>query len=286
MCWPAMPSGFSERKKYMSKINRAIHEIHDLDRLSEEKGWLQEIHPLPKVLVTLFYMILVVSFDKYDIAGLAGMCLYPVCMMILGDFSAKRAFRQLKGIFLLVCIVGIANPILDRQLFAYVGSIPVTCGMISMLTLMMKGTFAVTASYLLAATTSMENICYALQKLHMPKIMVTLFLLIYRYIILMLKETERMTQAYTLRAPGHKGIHYKAWGTLAGQMLLRTMDRAEAVYESMMLRGFQGEFYLKSKSRSRRKSAGLGFVLCWCILLLGLRIVPVFLVAGRIFIKG
>lgn len=279
-----MPSGFSERKKYMSKINRVIHEMHDLDRLSERKGWLQEMHPLPKVFVTLFYMILVVSFDKYDIAGLAGMCLYPVCMMILGDLSAKKAFRQLKGIFLLVCIVGIANPILDRQLFAYVGSIPVSCGMISMLTLMMKGIFSVTASYLLAATTSMENICYALQKMYMPKVMVTLFLLVYRYIILMLKETERMTQAYALRAPGHKGIHYKAWGTLAGQMLLRTMDRAEEVYESMMLRGFQGEFYCRN--RKGVKIVGLCYGLCWCILLLGFRIVPVFSVAGRIFMKG
>ena len=80
-----------------------------------------------------------------------------------------------------------------------------------MATLMLKGVFAVLASYLLILTTSMESICYALRLLHVPKIMVTMVLLIYRYVIVLLKEAERISQAYSLRAPAQKGIHYRAW---------------------------------------------------------------------------
>ena len=41
---------------------------------------------------------------------------------------------------------------------------------------------------------------------------------------------------------GQKGIHISVWGSFLGQLLLRSMDRAQALYESMELRGFCGEF--------------------------------------------
>lgn len=265
----------------MSKINQAIHNIHDLDEAAGLDKWPNYIHPLAKVLITVWYMILVMSFHKYELTGLSGMCLYPVAIVILGEIPAGKAFRQLKVILLVICMIGIANPILDREAILRIGSFTVTAGMVSMVTLIMKAAFAVFASYLLIVTTSIENICFALRMIHVPKILVTLIMLIYRYIILMLKETERVTQSYALRAPGQKGIHYKVWGTLAGQMLLRSMDRAERVYESMMLRGFQGEFYLKGRNQMKGKS--IRYVLFWAAALLLLRIFPVFEMAGRVF---
>lgn len=271
---------FSERKRKMGRINQAIHEIHFMDEAAEKKRWLNRIHPLAKVIVTVVYIALVMSFPKEDLMGLAAMCLYPLVLFITGEVSAGRAFRQLKMILFLVAVIGIANPILDREVLFWIGSVPVTGGMLSMLTLVIKSVFAVFATYLLIVSTSIENICYALRKLHMPKILSTLILLIYRYIVLMLKETERLTQAYSLRAPDQKGIHYKAWGTLAGQMLLRSMDRAELVYESMTLRGFQGEFYLKGAGKSVWKS--VIYASLWCIILFCIRIFPIFEMVGRI----
>ena len=135
-----------------------------------------------------------------------------------------RSIRKLGPVLLLVCAVGIANPFFDRAVLFRAGPLPVTGGMISMATLMLKGVFAVLASYLLILTTSMESICYALRLLHVPKIMVTMVLLIYRYVIVLLKEAERISQAYSLRAPAQKGIHYRAWGTLLGQLMLRSIS--------------------------------------------------------------
>ena len=70
----------------------------------------------------------------------------------------------------------------------------------------------------------------------------TVILLIDRYIYILGQEAERIMTAYKLRAPSQKGIHYKAWGPLVGQWLIRSMERAQIVYESMTLRGYQGEF--------------------------------------------
>ena len=79
--------------------------------------------------------------------------------------------------------------------------------------------------------------------MHMPEYAVTLLLLTYRYIAVMLREVSVMTDAYSLRAPGEKGIRFRAWGSFLGQLLLRSMDRAQALYDSMLVRGYRGEFY-------------------------------------------
>ena len=151
----------------------------------------------------------------------------------------------------------------------------------SMAALLLKAGFAVSASYILIASTTMEQICYALRKLHVPRVLVTVFLLIYRYLVLMLKEADRITQAYSLRSPGEKGIRKSAWGPLAGQMLLRSIDRANTVYESMTLRGFRGEFFLRGSFVPLWQSVCYGVL--WGGVLLLFRLVPVFELAGRVF---
>lgn len=252
-----------------------------MDEMAERDVWINRVHPLSKLVVTLTYMILVMSFNKYNLTGLAGMSIYLVVISITGEISLKKAAYNLRFILVTICAVGIANPILDRHLLYHIGSIPVTSGMLSMVTLIMKAAMAVFASYILIETTSMENICYAMRKLHIPKILVTLIMLIYRYIILMLKETERISQAYSLRAPKQKGIHYSAWGSVVGQMLLRSMDRAQMVYDSMTVRGFNGDFYLKGKMTRTYRS--VLYTVIWCTILILIRIFPVFVIVGNIF---
>lgn len=266
----------------MAKLGKAIHEIHSLENLAERDMLLNRIHPLAKVLVTIWYLVLVMSFGKYDIAGLAGMCLYPLLLMISGDISVRQAVRRLKPVILMVFLIGAANPFFDRVPVLETGKFTVTAGMISMVTLFFKTGFAVFASYVLIATTTVEQICYALRKIHIPQILVTVLLLIYRYLVLMLKEADRITQAYALRAPGEKGIKKSTWGSLAGQMLLRSMDRAQRVYESMTLRGFRGEFFLRGSFAPVWQSVLYGVI--WGAVFTVFRLVPVFEMVGRIFI--
>ena len=60
-----------------------------------------------------------------------------------------------------------------------------------------------------------------------------------------------MTTAYRLRAPGQKGVHISAWGPFLGQLLLRSMDRAQELYGSMLLRGYRGEFPYCAPQKAR-----------------------------------
>lgn len=251
----------------MKKIEQAIHTIHYLDTVSAQKKWINAIHPLAKLTVTISYVFLLVSFGKYELFGTAGMGVYCLVMFAVSKASLKRGLSQLKYMLLLVCAVGLANPILDRSAVLSIGSLVLTGGFISMITLMLKGIFAVLASYLLIFTTSMEQICHALRLLHVPGAVVTALLLIYRYIVVLLKEAQRIWTAYEMRAPGQKGIRIKAWGPLVGQLLLRSMDRAQTVYDSMLLRGYNGTF--SGNSFASKKIESVMYTLVWvCILLL------------------
>ena len=236
----------------MKKISEAISDLHKMDMEAGRSGWLQGVHPLPKLLVTVFFILITVSFGKYDLAGLLMMGVYLIVSFVLGDISVRLLVKRMRAVLALVCLVGIANPFFDRMVLFLIGEFAVTGGMVSAVTLMVKGIFAVSASYLLMVTTSIEDLCYALRKLGIPGIFVTVLMLVYRYIIVLLKEIERMTDAYALRAPGQKGLHYKVWGTMVGQLLLRSVDRAQIVYDSMMLRGYHGGFYLRCKKRAGR----------------------------------
>lgn len=262
----------------MSKINKAIAEIHTIEQMANDNQWLNEVHPLVKFVLTILYIATIVSCSKYQIVPLLQLAIYPIVLFILCDYSLKEALYRLRIVLPIVCCVGILNPFFDREVVATIGNIAVSGGVISMVSLMMKGILTVFASYLLVASTTIEKLCYALRVIHVPKMMVTQLLLIYRYITVLLSEVRRLTQAYALRAPGQKGVHFSAWGSLVGQLLLRSIDRADMIYESMCLRGYQGEFYYGKKVHWSWKDTV--YLIIWIGIIGVCRLFPVFEFVG------
>lgn len=227
----------------MDKLTRAQAELREMDALAAEHSPVHGLHPLCKLLVTVCYILVTVSFPKYDFSRLVIMVLYPVLLFQAAGISVGHCFYKLRLVLPLVCAVGLVNPFLDHTPLLQLGGVTVTGGVVSMVTLMLKGVFSLMASFLLIATTSIDALCAALRQLHVSRILTTLLLLTYRYIGVMLEEVSVMSEAYSLRAPGQKGVHISAWGSFLGQLLLRSMDRAEELFNSMQLRGFDGAFY-------------------------------------------
>ncbi len=275
------PTDFSE--VFMDQISNAQSELLEMDTLAAGDSPVHRLHPLCKLLVTVLYIAVVMSFPKYYITGLAVMLLYPVLMFQAAGISVRLCFYRLRIVLPLVCAVGIANPFLDHTPLLRLGSMMITGGMISMVTLMLKGIFALMASFLLIATTPIDTLCAALRKLRVPSVLVTLLLLTYRYIGVMLHEVSVMTVAYKLRAPGQKGIHISAWGSFLGQLLLRSMDRAEELYNSMRLRGFRGEFHYAESPRCR--ICDVVFAVCCCVALLVARMFDLAALLGNLFVR-
>jgi len=267
-----------------SRLDSALYDIHYIDALASRNQWMNQKHPLVKFIITILYITLTVSFPKYELSGLAGMAVYPIAGFLLADLSVFDCLKRMRMVLPLILLVGIMNPFLDRSMLQF-GVFAVRGGVISMVTLIMKGIFTLLAAWLLAATTPIEKLCYALEMLHVPEILISQFLLMYRYLFMLLAEAGRISQAYSLRAPGQTGLHFKVWGPLTGRMLLRSIDRAQQVYESMLLRGFSGSFSWLG-TREKLKGSDLAWLVFWIVVLLLFRLFPVIMILGNLLRGG
>ncbi|GAA0179851.1 cobalt ECF transporter T component CbiQ [Clostridium sediminicola] len=226
----------------MSNIIYSIFNIRYLDELASKKSVIHNINPVIKLLVTLIYLVVILSFGKYDIVPLIPYIFYPIIIFTLSEIPFLQILKRTFIVFPLVIGIGIFNPIFDTQTYGVILGIGISGGWISFVSLLIKCTLMVLAGFLLICTTGIEKIAYSLRKLFFPKIFVTQILLTYRYISVLLEETSRVLKAYHLRSPLEKGVSFKASGSLLGQMLLRSFDRANRVYSAMTLRGFNGEY--------------------------------------------
>lgn len=265
----------------MDNLSKGIRDLREVEGYAKLQSPIHSLHPLTKLTATIAYILITVSFGKYELSGLLTMIVYPAFVYTASKVPVNAPFAKLWPVFPLLALGGLFNPLLDRAVILHIGGLAVTGGVVSMCTLIIKGIFCVMASFLLAATTRIEDLCAALRAIKIPGVIVNLLQLTYRYISIMMEELYIMNVAYKLRAPGQRGIQMKAWGPFLGQLLLRTVDRAGELQNSMKLRGDKGDF-----SFIRLKSPGISdavFVLIWLIVFYVLRCLDVSSHVGSLF---
>lgn len=237
----------------MANIIQSLYNIRFLDELAEKQTVIHNIHPLAKLLTTMIYLIVVVSFGKYEISGLLPFILYPVVITALAEIPLQPILKRMLLVAPFAVGIGAFNPLYDQSIVFILGGFQLSGGWISFFSILIKFVLTVLAAFIIVATTGMDRIASALRMLRVPRIFVLQLLLTYRYISVLMEEAARTMRAYNLRDPFHKGIRPVVWGSLAGSLLLRTYDRAQRLYRAMAQRGFQGEYNTGSNRRIRMK---------------------------------
>ena len=112
---------------------------------------------------------------------------------------------------------------------------------------LIKSWTSVTAAVLLTSTTPALALLSALRSLKLPAILVSVVMLMYRYLFVIVDETQRMLRARAARSAasgsGSGGSviwRAKTAGGMAGSLFIRTLDRSERIYMAMLARGFDG----------------------------------------------
>ena len=225
----------------MTNLINALYNIRLLDDLAKKNTPIHALHPLVKLLTTVIYLAVVMSFDRYEIINLLPFMFFPFFVTLLAELPLMPIVHRLLLVLPLIIGIGILNPIIDNHVITILG-VNFSRGWLTFLSLSIKGILSVAAGIILIATTGMDRLAVAMRMLKIPKIFVLQLLLTYRYITVLMEEFLRMSQAYSLRAPEENGISKNNWGSFAGQLILRTFDRAERVYQAMLLRGFTMEY--------------------------------------------
>lgn len=225
----------------MSSIGNSLYNLGHLDDLARKQTIIHKLHPFVKLIVTLVFLTMVASFGRYEIARLLPLLFYPVIIINLAELPIAPILKRILIVEPFVIGIGILNPLFEKQTFV-LGGLTLSTGWITFLSIFIKSILTVFVVLLLVATTGMDKLAAALRMMKIPKLFILQLLLTYRYISVLLEEAQRMLRSYVLRSPLQKGVHIRDWGSFAGQLVLRTFDRAQRIYQAMCVRGFTGEY--------------------------------------------
>lgn len=267
----------------MSQLETAFYDLGHLDQLAEKCTPVHRLDPRVKVAVTLFFILYVVSFDRYEIARLLPFFLFPAVIIGIADLPLGFLLRKLLLVSPFVLFIGIFNPFFDRDIIMQIGPVAISGGWVSLMSILLRFILSVGAGLLLIATTGFPAICMALEKLGAPKAFTVQLLMLYRYIFILIEESIRLIRAYTLRSFSKNRIRYRIFRQLTGNLLLRTLDRAQRIHLSMLSRAFTGEIRM---ARQYTFGAPELFCLAGCITLLTfMRFVDISQILGKLILE-
>lgn len=221
----------------MNKLTNALLKIGIIEEWAKKDSPIHRLNPLLKMLLTLIYILFVLSTHYLDIVPLLGYLSILMIVIKISRLSLVGIFkRSLIGLPISLCL-GISNIIFMKESVECFGMI-ISTGYISLISLVIKNILSLSSVFLLIATTSFNDIACELVHLKVPSIFVMQLIMIYRYIFLLADEANKMIQAYLLKNPDKNSIEMKDFGSFIGSLLVRSFSRSEDVYMAMKCRGF------------------------------------------------
>jgi cobalt/nickel transport system permease protein len=254
----------------MASINSAVLDLKRLDLLARGNTTLHQLDARAKVLVTIVFIICVVSHGRYELAALLPFFIFPAVMIALSNIPPLFIVRKIALLCPFVIVVGMFNPLFDREILLQLGSLNISGGWISFTSIIVRSILTIGAAFILVGITGFTSVCQALEHLGMPRVFAVQLLFLYRYIFVLADEGGRASRARELRSCGKKGLGIHSFGSLIGHLLLRTWQRAERIHMAMLARGFTGEFH--TNRQSHFGTPEIRFVLAWSTLFIFLRL--------------
>lgn len=153
-------------------------------------------------------------------------------------------------------------------------------GLQRLISVMLKSWISVQAAVLLTATTQFPDLLVAMRAVRIPRLLVAIFGLMWRYLFVLVDEAIRLMRArnarsgsLTGRGGGAVGWRARVTGGMAGNLFLRGYERSERIYAAMAARGYDGEvrtFPLPPLSAIQIASTTLGLMALGALTLFGL----------------
>ena len=124
-------------------------------------------------------------------------------------------------------------------------------GVVRFVSIGLKSWISVQAAILLAASTPFPDLLLAMRAVKVPRLLVAVFSLMWRYLFVLADEALRLMRARAARSglsdrPGLKHGGSLAWrarqaGNMAGSLFVRALERSDRIYVAMLSRGYDGE---------------------------------------------
>jgi cobalt/nickel transport system permease protein len=160
-------------------------------------------------------------------------------------------------------------------------------GLLRFANVAVKSWLSVQAAIVLASTTEFRDLLLAMRAVRIPRLLVAMFGLMWRYLFVLVDEALRLMRARAARSGiarrpaeaarsrpgGSLAWRGKVAGGMAGNLFLRAVDRSDRIYVAMLSRGYDGEvrsFATQPVSPGARVTLAIGLALLGLLWLGGL----------------
>lgn len=213
------------------------------------RGLLQTIDSRVKLLTVLAMVIGVAITPQYAWSAYPLMWTIFGILAVLSHLSIWRLVRQ-AGIALPFTLA--ALPLLfttDGAPIAQIFNFTVSdVGFARFLAIVLKSWLSAHALLLLGLTSTFLEILAGLEGLRVPRLLISIIRVMYRYLYTLKDEAERLLKARAARSgalnPSRAGGNLlwraKVTGGMVGNLFLRSYERSERVYAAMVARGYDG----------------------------------------------
>lgn len=226
---------------------------HYIDRLAYQDSPIHRLDPRSKTLAVLVYSVVLVSLPMYTLPS-AWFLILPAVLLLWGRvpirFVAKHVLIVSPFILFLVLFAALFDPT----------PIPihgheVRGGWLNAISILMRFVLGMAALIALASTTRFPELLKGLEKLGVPRLLVTQIRFLYRYLFLLIDQAMHLRLALAARDAGRGplGWRWRSRAGLVGILFTRTLEQAERTHLAMMARGYDGTIRLLRPLQWRRQ---------------------------------
>ncbi|MBA4311354.1 MAG: cobalt ECF transporter T component CbiQ [Chlorobiaceae bacterium] len=200
---------------------------HDfIDRYSRQKSPIHNLSTSLKVVTAISALIVIVALPHKSWLVFSLLALLIIPVIVLSKLPIR--FLLLRLIMLEPFVLGVSILSLFKE-----------GGTIIFISIVIKSTLALLIMLLLSNTTPFEQILTLLKKIKIPPLMVTILALFYRYLFVLIDESEKMQRARMSRTFTNSKKHiWKSRIQMISELFIRSTERAERIYSAMRARGW------------------------------------------------
>ena len=236
----------------------------EVDR-SAYTNLLAKCSPITKTFFAISALVLTVSAQSIIVP----ITIFVICTVLILGFAKVRAHLYLHLLFyptlmitlscIIIALFGTGAPLIQVPLPW--ATLSLLGGVSFSVNTFFRVEGALSCLFFLVLTTSITDLCILLRRAHLPRVLVELSLLIYRYIFVFLEVSEKMNTAQKLRLRPSDWIkRIRSLALLAGSLFIRTLEQGERTLVAMNARGYDGTIRVLEDFPAPRKIILLGIV--------------------------
>lgn len=230
--------------------------VHYLDPYHPKESLVHRLDPRIKFVLAVAFILTTALIPQGTWPVYVLLMAIILCVDVLSElgvgFILKRSVLALPFVLAAVPIIFTA-PGPEITTFT-IGSWELTISQVGLerfISIGLKSWISIQCAIVLAASTPFPDILVAMRAIRLPKLIVAIFGLMWRYLFVLVDEVIRLNRARASRSgnPGRANgkvggslvWRAKVTGGMVGSLFLRALERSDRIYMAMLSRGYDGE---------------------------------------------